>query len=236
MAEPEFARPDPRALPLLSKLSHSLRAIAIVSGRDTEFLARQLPIVGLLLLGNHGLEERRQGRSEVVAEAIAYLPSLRRAADELAVAARTHSPGIRIEPKRVGVSVHFRRADDPTQASASLLPVVQAIAAREHLTVQPGRLVYELRPPIAIDKGEVVRGLFDRYQPTAVVYAGDDRTDGHAFRALKAMAGASLRTLAVGVRSHEVPADSFIDCDVVVDGVEGTIELLQDLVELNRAA
>ena len=63
---------------------------------------------------------------------------------------------------------------------------------------------------------------------------GDDRTDADAFQALKAMPGTP--TLAVGVRSHEVPEATFADCDLTVDGVAGATELLRELRDFSRPA
>jgi trehalose-6-phosphatase len=67
-------------------------------------------------------------------------------------------------------------------------------------------------------------------EPAGVVYVGDDRTDADAFAALKRMPG--VRTVAVGVRSPEVPHDVFVDCDLIVEGVPGVIQLLTQLLDL----
>jgi trehalose-phosphatase len=90
--------------------------------------------------------------------------------------------------------------------------------------------VWELRPPIDLDKGEVLRRLVAAKHPAAVVYAGDDRTDADAFSVLKRMTG--VRTVAVGVRSPEVPDDVFVDCDLLVEGVPGVTRLLTQLLDL----
>ena len=111
----------------------------------------------------------------------------------------------------------------------ALQPVLDEIARRERLQLQPGRLVWELRPPIETDKGEVLRRLAADLQPAGIVYAGDDRTDATAFAALKRMDG--VRTVAVGVRSAEGPGDVVKDCDLMVDGVPGVVELLEQLRE-----
>jgi len=107
---------------------------------------------------------------------------------------------------------------------------MREIARQEQLQLQAGRLVWELRPPIAIDKGAVLRRLAADMQPGAIVYVGDDRTDANAFSALKRMTG--VRTVAVGVRSPEVPEDVFVDCDLMVDGVPGVTHLLTQLLDV----
>lgn len=143
--------------------------------------------------------------------------------------------GITVERKRATVSVHFRKATDPAAASAMLQPLLQDIARRERLQLQPGRQVWELRPQIELDKGEVLRRLAADLRPAGIVYVGDDRTDASAFSALRRMAHRA-RTVAVGVRSAEVPGEVFVDCDLMVDGVPGVIVLLEQLLDLCASA
>ena len=230
MPDPDQAAPDPNAVTLLSELSHCLQRVVIISGRDTDYLAGRLPGLDARFIGNHGLEEREGGASRVVAQAQPYLARLRRAGDAVEALPLGHAQGITIERKRATVSVHFRKAADPSASGAALQPALEEIAHHEQLQLEPGRMVWELRPPINLDKGEVLRRLAVALQPAAIVYAGDDRTDASAFSALKRMA--DLRTVAVGVRSGEVPDEVFVDCDLMVDGVPGVIQLLTQLLGL----
>jgi len=212
---------------LLSELSHCLQRIVIISGRDTDFLVRRLPLPHALFIGNHGLEERDGDGSRIVAEAQPYLAQLQRAGDAVDALSLVHAPGITVERKRATISVHFRNAAEPSASGSALEPALREIARREKLRLQPGRLVYELRPPIDLDKGAVLRRLVAALNPGGVVYIGDDRTDADAFWALRRMPG--VRTVAVGVRSPEVPDDVFVDTDLRVDGVPGVIDLLTQL-------
>jgi trehalose 6-phosphate phosphatase len=227
---PEQAAATPQVVALLSELSQCLQRIVIISGRDTDFLASRLPLPHAVFIGNHGLEERSGGASHVVAEAQPYLERLRRAADAVTALPQARAPGIIIERKQAAISVHFRQAADPSASAAALHAAMQEIALQEQLQLQPGRLVWELRPPIAIDKGEVLDRLAADMQPAAIVYAGDDRTDAQAFSALKRMT--DVRTVAVGVRSQEVLDDVFVDCDLMVDGVPGVTQLLRQLLDI----
>jgi trehalose 6-phosphate phosphatase len=228
--EPDQAVPDPQAVPLLSELSHCLQRVAIISGRDTDFLVSRLPLRQALYIGNHGLEQRDDGASRVVDEAQPYLLPLQRAADGVEALPQRRAPGISVERKRATLSVHFRKAADPTASGAALQPALQEIARREQLQLRPGRFVWELRPPIELDKGEVLRRLAAAVQPAGLVYVGDDRTDADAFSALTRMP--SIATLAVGVRSAEVPDDVFVQTDLMVDGVPGVTQLLRELLAL----
>ena len=225
--DPERAVPDARALETLSELIDKVQQVAIISGRDTDFLARQLPLAGLLLVGNHGLEERRDGGAQLASGAMPYLDALRQAGDSLK---ELEAPaGTIVEAKHATIAVHFRQSPDPATAAAALTPVLERIAGAAGLVLDRGRLVFELRPPVAIDKGTVLRRLLEQMHPAAVIYAGDDRTDADAFRSLRELAGNRLATLAVGVRSPEVPAQVFRDTDLVIDGIPGMVAFLGEL-------
>lgn len=218
---------------MIGELRRCLLRIVIISGRDTDQLGAQVPIDGVTLVGNHGLEEREGDLSRLVAEAKPFVASIERAAGAVARLGEARTPGVTLERKRVTLSVHFRNAADPRTAGAALGGALRGIADREHLQLRAGRLVWELRPPLEIDKGEVLRRLAGSLRPAAIVYAGDDLTDADAFRALASMRP-GIRTLAVGVRSAEVPDAAFADCDVVVDGVAGIKQLLRELLTFCR--
>jgi trehalose 6-phosphate phosphatase len=109
-----------------------------------------------------------------------------------------------------------------------LAEVLRPLAEREGLRLHQGRLVWELRPPVDMDKGQVLRALVESRRPGGVIYVGDDVTDADGFAALKTMVG--VPTLAVGVRSSEVPAGTFADCDLVLNGVPQVTRLLADLL------
>ena len=230
MSDPDQAAPNPQTAAILSELNQCLLRVAIISGRDTDFLVSRVPLPRALFIGNHGLEERHDGASRLVAEAQPYLERLARAADAVAAFSQARVPGITIERKRAAISVHFRQTADPSASGAALEPSMREIARQEQLQLQAGRLVWELRPPIEIDKGAVLRRLAADMQPAAIVYVGDDRTDANAFSALKRMT--EVRTVAVGVRSPEVPEEVFVDCDLTVDGVAGVTQLLTQLLDV----
>ena len=90
----------------------------------------------------------------------------------------------------------------------------------------------DLRPVAGIDKGTAVhRLLVERAPLDAALFAGDDRTDLDAFRALRALAGTARLGSAVriGVASPESPPEIRAEADVVVDGTEGVLAILKEL-------
>lgn len=234
MADPNQAAPDATTVALLSELIHCLLRVVIISGRDTDVLVRRVPLPQALFIGNHGLEEWDGGGSRIVVEAQPYLGQLQRAGDAVERLALGWPPGISIERKRATISVHVRNAADPSASSSVVRPALEEIAHSQQLRLQSGRLVFELRPPVDLDKGEVLRRLAAAIKPAGLVYIGDDRTDADGFAALKRMSW--LRNIGVGVRSPEVPDDVFVDADLMVDGVPGVIDLLRQLLDLCASA
>ena len=233
MADPDQAMPAPATVALLGELSCCLLGIAVISGRDTDGLAARLPLERLIFVGNHGLEERN-GDSRLLAAATPFTGALERAADAVSRLEPARLPGVRVERKRAAVTVHFRNAADSSAAQAALRRPLERIAADQQLRLHAGRMVWELRPALEIDKGQVLQRLATTLQPKAIIYIGDDLTDADAFAALDAMP--ATRTVAVGVRSHEVADATFADCDLTVDGVTGVIQLLRELRDLSRSS
>ena len=63
----------------------------------------------------------------------------------------------------------------------------------------------------------------------AVCFAGDDVGDLAAFDALDRLAGRGVCVLRVGVRSTEAPDELLARADLVVNGPEGAVALLERL-------
>ena len=230
VVDPSQARADPQTLALLQQLASRLLKLAIITGRDTDLLSNRVPIERALLIGNHGLEEWRDGASSLSAQAEPFAGGLERAIAALNKLPPARKDGVHVEAKRASVSVHFREAEDPQVIGPELERALRPLAKKERLRLNAGRYLWELRPAIEVDKGTVVTGLAASLKPDALIYVGDDVTDADAFRALRLLHG--VKTLAVGVRSAEVPSETFANCDLEVDGVEGVKTFLRDLLAI----
>jgi trehalose 6-phosphate phosphatase len=77
-----------------------------------------------------------------------------------------------------------------------------------------------------------------RRRATAVVgaraprclYAGDDAADLAAFAELERARGDGVAVLRIAVRSSETPSDLLDAADAIVDGPDGLVELLRELI------
>ncbi|HET9730029.1 MAG TPA: trehalose-phosphatase [Acidimicrobiia bacterium] len=212
------ARPLPEAVDVLTRLADHFGRVGVVSGRPFEYLARYLPIDSLAFSGLYGYERRIDGVYEVDPRVTIYRERIAHATDELA--ARFDDL---VENKAgISVTVHWRpRPELEPEMSAFACEV----ARRYNLDTYATRMAIELRPPVPIDKGDAVRALTADFDIGA--FAGDDRGDIPAFRALSEME----QSVRIGVRSPEMPPDLAAESDVIVDGPEGLLLLLRRVLD-----
>jgi trehalose 6-phosphate phosphatase len=225
--DPEAARPLPGVVELLEPLAARYAAVALVSGRPADYLARHAPARGVRYLGLYGLEEIVDGRVQVDPRLEAARPAVDAAHQELRDHPAVRDSGAWLEDKRYAVGVHTRRVADPDGWAGPIDQAARQIAERHGLEVVPGKLVWELRPAVASDKGHAVGKVVAESGAGSVVVAGDDRGDLPAFAAAAALGQGSLR---VAVRSSEAPPELLAAADLVVEGPEGLRGFLELLV------
>jgi trehalose 6-phosphate phosphatase len=86
-------------------------------------------------------------------------------------------------------------------------------------------MVLEVRPPVEADKGTAVRRLLEERSLRRALYAGDDRTDLDAFRALDGLEVA----VRVAITSPEAPPQLVREADLAFPSPEALVGLLQAL-------
>ncbi len=163
-------------------------AVAMLTGRsiamvDELFAPYTLPVGAI-----HGSLIRHV--LEPPAEVVPHpaLPDIRRVLEPFVAA----HPAALLEDKGSAVAVHFRL--DPSLAEKAEAVVRDAVAQYgEGLTVQPGKMVFEVKP-LGADKGTALDAFmaspeFAGRRPVAI---GDDVTDESMFRAAVAAGGVAL--------------------------------------------
>jgi trehalose 6-phosphate phosphatase len=222
--DPAQARPVPGVPELLAVLGRRFKVVAVVSGRPASFLEDRLgPVPAVRLVGLYGLEEvGRPSGPTVDPEALEHW---RPVMDDLADAAEAAAPpGVEVERKGVGFTLHYRRA--PEHGDWVRRFAEQAVRT-SGVVDQEGRMALELRPPIDTDKGTVVRVLGAGC--VAACCFGDDFGDLAAFDALSDLAAGGAAVARVVVRDRESPPEVVRAADVVVDGPAAALELLEEL-------
>lgn len=229
--DPDQAVALPGTAELLTGLAERFAAVALVSGRPAAFLAERAAARGVRYVGLYGLEVIRDGRVWVAPEAERFRSAVQDALRALDAHPTIRACGAHLEGKGLAVGVHLRRVADPAAWSEPVGAATAEVADAHGLTVTPGRLVWELRPPVARDKGDAVRQVMEESGARLGMMVGDDRGDLPAFDALARLAGESdAAALRVAVRSAESPPELLAAADLVVDGPEGVHALLTELL------
>jgi len=174
-------------------------AVALVSGRTIAALDRLLAPARLPAAGIHGAEMRlANGAAET--QSAADLNSVRDGLRDLAA----RHPELLVEDKGAAIAVHYR-------AAPALGPYVEEalrslVAGKGRLRLQPGKMVFEVRPASA-DKGGALARFMETppFSGRAPVAIGDDLTDEHMFQIARNRGGLAVR---VGEDDRETAADA----------------------------
>jgi trehalose 6-phosphate phosphatase len=219
---PAEAMVDPGAKAALALLAERLTAVAVVSGRAPRDGVAMVGLPELIYVGNHGLERIARGIPWTHPVAAAAQPAIAAALAEIESAARAAAdvPWLLIENKGVTGTVHYRLAPDQIAAAALLEPLARAAADRHGLRLTSGRMIFEVRPALAVNKGTAIRELAQDLDLRGIVFFGDDVTDVDAFRALRELREAGeAATLRVGVLGPDTSPAVLAEIDMSVVGV-----------------
>jgi trehalose-phosphatase len=176
---PEGVTFSRRTRQVLDRISSHRRVTAvIVSGRRRGALRRFVQLPRVQYWGLYGWERgpvRRLSRAAVW--------ELSRVRASL-VAGLRDRPGVRVEDKRMSVSVHTRGASRRERQRAQEL-LASTLRPCSHLYVLPGSHVWEVLPRQIPGKGAAIRDAVRRLRsPFLPIYIGDDTTDESAFALL----------------------------------------------------
>jgi trehalose-phosphatase len=209
---PIVARPEDSSVPeatreVLRGLVARYGLVGAVTGREGGVGRTLVGVEGITVVGNHGLE-------------------LEAAAEEWRERLRDFSRTLDwpVEDKGLSISLHYRAAEDPERARATLERIAED--ARAHgFNARFGRMILEVVPPVNADKGTAVRALLHRAGLTRALFAGDDTTDLDAFTAIEELDIG----VKVAVASPDGPQALRERADIVVPGPEGLVDVLREL-------
>ena len=157
VATPDAARPVAGAVETLTRLADAGVAVVVLSSRPVSFLTKTLAGVGagVRLVGHSGFEQLVGGEIMVDEQVADWASVVRAAHDQLLPEL---PPGVRLEDKGLSFALHFRQ--EPSAAPAAQEAAAR-VAAATGLSLKPGRMNVELRPPGGSGQGYGGPGLPD---------------------------------------------------------------------------
>ncbi len=234
VSHPDAAQVTPICRSLLDALVPRLTLVAVISGRAVADVRARVGLPNLVYMGNHGLDWWANGTIHTVPEAATARHALETALED--VRAR-QVPGMMIEDKGATASIHYRQTADPSVIAETFFPVLERIAIQYNLRLFQGRMVFELRPSVDVNKGSAFLHLITEYRLDGAVYLGDDTTDIDALHAARRLRQAgTCYALGIGVESDDMPAALREAADLIVPGVQGVESFLSWLLSARNAS
>jgi trehalose-phosphatase len=168
--------------------------IAVISGRSLANLKKLIGLPNIVYVGNHGYEIKGPKIDFKSPVSRRYVKALEKIKKKMGEKLRGIE-GSFIEDKGFTLSVHYRLVDKKD------IPLVRAIIyettivheVMNDISLRPGKMVLEVRPPLGWGKGEAALWLLarqkfllrDKRKDIMPICIGDDETDEDMFRALK---------------------------------------------------
>jgi trehalose 6-phosphate phosphatase len=227
VASPEEAVVLPECRRALHALATWLDLVAVISGRTAAEARRMVGLDDLLYVGNHGLE-RWDAVKGYRNEAAAFEGEMRELRATLERDLRA-TRDVRIENKGVILSLHYRGASRPDEIRRHILGLLDSLLPPSRFVVAEGKMVIEVRPPLALDKGTVVEDLARERGLRGTVFLGDDVTDIDAMRGLKRMRECGFATLAIGVAGDGMPDALAAESDLLLPDPPAVAAFLEAL-------
>ncbi len=231
--DPEGTHVSPRCRSTLAGLTDKLALVGVISARPATDMRVRVELPNATYAGLRGLEIWENGRLEVAPEAAAF----RQALEAAMLALYPHLDNqVHLEDTGAGVLVHYEQAEEFRAAAARMGPLIEEIANEQGLRFFAGTRVFELRPPMVVDKGAAVRRMIERHHLSGLIYIGDDANDVAAFQVVSGLRGeGKLHGLIVGVASPDMPDEVRTESDLMVEGVSGVETLLSWLLQARTA-
>jgi trehalose 6-phosphate phosphatase len=231
---PEAAQISPRNRQYLAELQNRVTLVAIISGRRADNLQKSVGLPGLVYVGNHGLERWEDGGIKIATEAKPYLSAIHAAEKDLM---KIDGKGLRVEEKGPTLSFHYRQVENPIAFARNIAPQLAEIAEKRKLELFTGKMVFEFRPPVHIDKGSVIQQLVSEYKLQSALFLGDDVSDFSALRMVRNLREQKVcDAWGIGVQSREAPEALAETADFLADGVADIEDLLAWLLNALRAS
>ncbi len=231
---PDEARVYP-GVQLLLEQAQRYAHIAILTGRSIDDGASMVNLDGLTYIGTHGLEWS-EGLPwlhpvEISPEALSFYEPGKYLLD-LVEQHLSELPGVIVQRKRIGGTIHYRLAPDPNETRQKLLSLLEQPAQQVNMRLSEGKLALEIRVSLPVHKGQAIRQFVECFNLRAIVFAGDDRTDLDAVKEITKMRTEGIAALSIVVQHHDTLPELLAQADIVVQEVPGMVEIFREMVTI----
>ena len=224
VAYPNQPTLTPHMRELLSAFADRLPIVGLLSGRMATDLRDLVGLSHLHYNGNHGLESLRGDALVVVDAAREWEAPLAAFVRDLGTPT---IPGVAYHPKRITMSVTYRAAGERERTRQQLRERLEQVNAAYGFVLSEGHTIWEVRPPIAFNKGTALAALIKEFQLEAAIFLGDDRTDIPALTTVRELRNAGqIKGLAVAVQGEVAVPEVITAADVVARDVSDVETLL----------
>jgi len=228
---------EARLYPGVAELLHEAQKYAhvgIITGRAVVDGTQLVNVDGLTYIGTHGLEwcdshQTGQRRVELIPEAFPYVEPGKAVLD-VAERELADLPGIIVERKSVGGTIHYRLTPNPEEARIRILAMLEAPAQHAHMKIGEGKRAIEVLAPLTINKGQALRRFVEQFKLRGIIFAGDDRTDLDAVLAVKQLRQEGFAAHAIVVQHPDTLPALLEHADTLVQEVEGMVQQLKEMV------
>jgi trehalose 6-phosphate phosphatase len=235
---PDEARLYPGVASLLEQARERAH-VAIMTGRALDDGAVMVNVDDITYIGSHGLEWSdglpASHPVRVAPEAFAYLKPGKALLD-LAERDLATLPGIIVERKCIGGTIHYRLCPDPEQARRAILSLLEEPARRANMRLDEEKRAIGVRTPLDINKGQALLWFVLRFGLRGILFAGDDHTDLDAILEIERLRQHGMAALAIAVQHNDTPRELLAHADITVHGVAGMVELLREIVASLQAS
>lgn len=205
---------------ILEKVAKKYKFTGVMTGRSINNALNMLEIKNIIYIGNHGMEQLKNGKIWVEGEVKKYIPLIKKLAKNLKIELEIYNC-ILFQDKELSFTVHYRLCDNGDEIRKKALDTIASIDDSNNLKISEGRKVIEIRPPVGHNKGSILQKFIFENNIRKIIYLGDDITDVDAFIKLKELKSRKkIETVSIAVNSNETPGYVKQSADFYVKNVD----------------
>lgn len=190
---------------IIGEIADKYKFTGVMTGRSVNNAMGMMGSKNIIYIGNHGLEQFKNGKISIDSEVRGYIPIIKKLAQDIQKELDSYEC-ILFQDKKLSFTVHYRLCDNWEEIRQMALDVISSRTESKQLKISEGRKVIEIRPPVGHDKGTILQKFIFDNNIKKIIYLGDDITDFDAFVKLNELKDeGKVRSVSIVVNSKETP-------------------------------